>query len=74
MESEESVIMRQTGGQCKMCGSVTDSIKQKKEPQVQDSAAQNLTSSRTEYQIANSVFRVETQVLTRSAVRLDWLS
>jgi len=65
MESEESVIMRQTGWQCK---------KQKKEPQVQDSAAQNLTSSRTEYQIANSVFRAATQVLTRSAVRLDWLS
>ena len=74
MESEESVIMRQTGGRCKMHGSGTDGMRQKKEPQVQDSAAQNLTSSRTEYQIANSVFRLETQVLTRSAVRLDWLS
>ncbi len=74
MESEESVIMRQTGWPCKTEGNRTDAVRQKKEPQVQDSAAQNLTSSRTEYQIANSVFRVETQVLTRSAVRLAWLS
>ncbi len=74
MESEESVIMRQTEWWCKMHGSRTNAIRQKKEPPVQDPAAQNLTSSRTEYQIANSVFRLETQVLTRSAVRLDWLS
>ena len=72
MESEESVIMRQTGWPCKTEGNRTDAVRQNH--RVQDSAAQNLTSSRTEYQIANSLFSAETQVLTRSAVRLAWLS
>jgi hypothetical protein len=42
----------------------------KKEPQMQEAAAQNLTSSRTIYQIANSAFKLETHVFTRSAVIL----